>query len=102
MNADFSLLHATQQCSKLQPALGCPVRRLLEHLQQADQDGQAYSWSLAHAQGHFKFTEKIPGTERHLISEELIAFLSWIIYVAAYKTSTGLANEVCTIQRSRI
>ena len=40
------------------------------------------------------FMEKIPGTERHLISEELIAYLSWIIYVAAFKNSTGLVHEV--------
>ena len=40
------------------------------------------------------FKEKIPGTERHLISEELIAYLSWLIYVAAFKNKTGLQHEV--------
>ncbi len=32
------------------------------------------------------FTEKIAGTpERHLISEELIAYLHWIIYVGGFQ-----------------
>ena len=39
------------------------------------------------------FKEKIPGTERHLVSEELIAYLSWLIYVAAFKDKTGLQHE---------
>jgi hypothetical protein len=33
------------------------------------------------------FKEKIPGTEQHPISEELITNLSWLIYVAAFKLS---------------
>ena len=32
-------------------------------------------------------------TERHLVSEELIAYLSWLIYVAAFKDKTGLQHE---------
>ena len=31
------------------------------------------------------FAEKVPGTEEHLISAELIAYLKWFIYVAAYE-----------------
>ena len=31
------------------------------------------------------FQEKVPGTDRHLISPELIAYLKWLIYVAAYE-----------------
>ena len=30
------------------------------------------------------FQEIVPGTERHLISAELIAYLKWLIYVGAY------------------
>jgi len=41
------------------------------------------------------FKEKVAGTpERHLISEELIAYLHWIIYVAAFKNRAGLFHEV--------
>ena len=31
------------------------------------------------------FQEMVPGTNRHLISAELIAYLKWLIYVAAYQ-----------------
>ena len=31
------------------------------------------------------FKEKIHGTEKYLVSSELIAYLKWLIYVAAFK-----------------
>ena len=38
------------------------------------------------------FKEKIPGTDKqqHLVSAELIAYLKWLIYVAAFKDCSNL------------
>jgi hypothetical protein len=38
------------------------------------------------------FKEKVPGTDRQLISPELIAYLKWLIYVAAYEDRSTLAH----------
>ena len=38
------------------------------------------------------FTEKVPGTDRHLISPELIAYLKWLIYVSAYEDRSTVAH----------
>jgi hypothetical protein len=39
------------------------------------------------------FQEKIPGTDKFLVSADLIAYLKWLIYVAAIKDRTGLNHE---------
>ena len=39
------------------------------------------------------FKEKIPGTDKHLVSAELIAYLKWLIFVAAFKDRSNLAHE---------
>ena len=39
------------------------------------------------------FQEKIPGTDKFLVSAELIAYLKWLIYVAAFKERSGLNHE---------
>jgi len=39
------------------------------------------------------FQEKIPGTDKFLVSAELIAYLKWLIYVAAFKDRSGLNHE---------
>ena len=40
------------------------------------------------------FSEKLPGgTDRQLISLEFIAYLKWLIYVAAYEDSSTLAHH---------
>ena len=39
------------------------------------------------------FKEKIHGTEKYLVSAELIAYLKWLIYVAAFK-DRGNVNHV--------
>jgi hypothetical protein len=38
------------------------------------------------------FTEKVPGTDRHIISLELIAYLKWLIYVSAYEDRSTVAH----------
>ena len=40
------------------------------------------------------FTEKIHGTDKYLVSEHLIAYLKWLIYVAAFKDRSSLPHEV--------
>ena len=40
------------------------------------------------------FKEKIPGTDRYLVSAELIAYLKWLIYVAAFKDRGNVAHEL--------
>ena len=39
------------------------------------------------------FQEKIYGTDKFLVSAELIAYLKWLIYVAAFKDRSGLNHE---------
>ena len=39
------------------------------------------------------FQEKIYGTDKYLVSEELIGYLKWLIYTAAFKDSTDLNHE---------
>ena len=39
------------------------------------------------------FKEKVPGTDQHLISAELIAYLKWLIYVAAYEDRSKVDHE---------
>ena len=39
------------------------------------------------------FTEKVPGTDTFLVSAELIAFLKWLIFVAAFKDRSNLPHE---------
>jgi len=39
------------------------------------------------------FSEKVPGTDQHLISAELIAYLKWLIYVAAYEDRSRVDHE---------
>jgi hypothetical protein len=39
------------------------------------------------------FTEKIHGTDKYLVSEHLIAYLKWLIYVAAFKDRSTLPHE---------
>ena len=39
------------------------------------------------------FTEKVPGTDRLLLSAELIAYLKWLIYVAAYEDRSKVDHE---------
>jgi hypothetical protein len=46
------------------------------------------------------FSEKLPGTDRQLISLEFIAYLKWLIYVAAYEDSSTLAHFSFTRNRS--
>jgi len=36
------------------------------------------------------FTEKVPGKDKFLVSAELIAYLKWLIYVAAFKDRSNL------------
>ena len=36
------------------------------------------------------FKEKIHGTEKYVVSAELIAYLKWLIYVAAFKDSSNV------------
>ena len=38
------------------------------------------------------FTEKVPGTDLHLISPKLIAYLKWLIYVSAYEDRSTVAH----------
>ena len=40
------------------------------------------------------FKEKVPGTDKFLVSAELIAYLKWLIYVAAFKDRSNLPHEV--------
>ena len=40
------------------------------------------------------FKEKIYGTDNFLVSAELIAYLKWLIYVAAFKDSSTLQHEL--------
>jgi hypothetical protein len=40
------------------------------------------------------FKEKVPGSDQHLISQELIAYLKWLIHVAAYNDRSTLAHAV--------
>ena len=40
------------------------------------------------------FKEKIHGTDEHVISEELVAYLMWLIYVAAFKDSSNVAHQI--------
>ena len=39
------------------------------------------------------FQEKFHGTDKFLVSAELIGYLKWLIYVAAFKDHTGLNHE---------
>ena len=39
------------------------------------------------------FQEKFHGTDKFLVSAELICYLKWLIYVAAFKERTGLNHE---------
>jgi hypothetical protein len=39
------------------------------------------------------FKEKVPCTELDLIGPQLIAYLKWLIYVAAYEDRFTLAHE---------
>jgi hypothetical protein len=39
------------------------------------------------------FKEKVPGTDQDRIGQQLIAYLKWLIYVAAYEDSSMLAHE---------
>ena len=39
------------------------------------------------------FQEKIHGTDKFLVSAELIGYLKWLIYGAAFKDRTGLNHE---------
>jgi hypothetical protein len=38
------------------------------------------------------FTEKVPCTDQHLISKGLIAYLKWLIYIAAYEDRSTVAH----------
>ena len=40
------------------------------------------------------FKERVPGADKFLVSAELIAYLKWLIYVAAFKDRATLQNEV--------
>jgi hypothetical protein len=40
------------------------------------------------------FKEKIHGTDKFLISAEIVAFLKWLIYVAAFKDRSTLQHEL--------
>jgi len=40
------------------------------------------------------FAEKINGTDKFLVSAETIAYLKWLIYVAAFKERGNVAHEV--------
>ncbi len=40
------------------------------------------------------FKEKIYGTDKHVISEELVAYLMWLIYIAAFKDRSNVPHEV--------
>ena len=39
------------------------------------------------------FQEKIHGTDKFLVSAELICYLKWLIYVAAFKERSGLNHK---------
>ena len=39
------------------------------------------------------FKEKVPGTDQDRIGQQLIAYLKWLIYVAAYEDRSTLAHE---------
>ena len=36
------------------------------------------------------FKERVPGADKFLVSAELIAYLKWLIYVAAFKDRSNL------------
>ena len=40
------------------------------------------------------FTDRIHGTDKYLVSAQLIAYLKWLIYVAAFKDRSTLQHEV--------
>ena len=40
------------------------------------------------------FKEKIYGTDKYLVSAEIIAYLKWLIYVAAFKDRGNVAHEL--------
>jgi len=40
------------------------------------------------------FKEKIYGTDKYLVSAELIAYLKWLIYVAAFKDRSNVQHEL--------
>ena len=40
------------------------------------------------------FKEKIYGTDKYLVSAELIVYLKWLIYVAAFKDRSNVQHEV--------
>jgi ubiquitin len=39
------------------------------------------------------FKKKVPGTDQDLIGQQLIAYLKWLIYVAAYEDRSTLAHQ---------
>ena len=44
------------------------------------------------------FKEKIYGTDKYLVSAEIIAYLKWLIYVAAFKDRGNVAHELFNIK----
>jgi hypothetical protein len=53
----------------------------------------AYMISSGNCKPEQIFMEKVPGTDQNLISTELIAYLKWLICVAAYEDDSTLPHE---------
>ena len=55
-------------------------------------------WSWQHYPGTEVFGEKIHGSDKYLVSAEIVAYLKWLIYIAAFKEHGNLGHEVfyCT------
>ena len=51
-------------------------------------------WSWPHYPGTEVFGEKIHGSDKYLVSAEIVAYLKWLIYIAAFKERGNLGHEV--------